>query len=169
MCNHGKVKGRLRRRSYNQETKLKTSYNIENRIEYKGGNSAFSRESAFHDDRLGRMAVTFSIKKLVATLSSLFLPWKKLGIQTFYFRLPRVESGFAKKLGHEKKKGEANAILLESSLPFSQGKGPSPYPTQIFLSKPETPAVHINPQHSLQALYQPQAQLRTNMGNAADT
>ncbi|RDX86177.1 hypothetical protein CR513_32524, partial [Mucuna pruriens] len=51
MCNHSKVKSRLKRGNYNQEIELQTSYNIKNRIEYKGGNSAFSKESAFHDDR----------------------------------------------------------------------------------------------------------------------
>ncbi|RDY10804.1 hypothetical protein CR513_04605, partial [Mucuna pruriens] len=56
---------------------------------------------------------------------------------------------FTKKPNQEKKKGEVNAILLESTAFYGQGKGPSPYPTQIFLNKPGPPAVRINPQPPL--------------------
>ncbi|RDX82682.1 hypothetical protein CR513_36492, partial [Mucuna pruriens] len=51
--------------------------------------------------------------------------------------------GFAKKPNQDKKKGEANVVLLESVLPYGRGKPPPPYPTQI----------HCFPPYQLQ--YQP--------------
>ncbi|RDX92589.1 hypothetical protein CR513_25245, partial [Mucuna pruriens] len=45
---------------------------------------------------------------------------------------------FAKKAGQEKKKREANAVLIDLSNPYGQGK--NPYTTQIILNKPGTSA-----------------------------
>ncbi|RDX78737.1 hypothetical protein CR513_40935, partial [Mucuna pruriens] len=52
--------------------------------------------------------------------------------------------GFAKKPSQEKRKCEANAVLVESVLPRGRGKPPSPYPTQIHLKGSRSAAAYMN-------------------------
>ncbi|RDX78133.1 hypothetical protein CR513_41640, partial [Mucuna pruriens] len=88
MCNHGKVKSRLKCRNYNQEIELQTSYNIENKIEYKSGNLVFSRESVFHDDRLeGRQWCTSDGQRL--RFSSIGVPRLYRAITSNNFQPPK--------------------------------------------------------------------------------
>ncbi|RDX92194.1 hypothetical protein CR513_25707, partial [Mucuna pruriens] len=71
------------------------------------------------------------------------------GIKRRKFAQTSSSVSFAKKPSQEKKKGEANTVLLESVTPYGQGKGSSPFPTQIFLDKPRAPIVRIDPQPPL--------------------
>ncbi|RDX67540.1 hypothetical protein CR513_53573, partial [Mucuna pruriens] len=56
-----------------------------------------------------------------------------------------VAVGFAKKPNQEKKKGKANAVLVELVLPQGRGKPPPPYPTQIYLKRLKPPVTYMNP------------------------
>ncbi|RDY12195.1 hypothetical protein CR513_03054, partial [Mucuna pruriens] len=69
----------------------------------------------------------------------------KLGIRRGKFTQSSNNVGFAKKPNQEKRKGEANDVLVESVLLRGRGKPPPPYPTQIHLKGSRPAATYMNP------------------------
>ncbi|RDX87938.1 hypothetical protein CR513_30525, partial [Mucuna pruriens] len=65
--------------------------------------------------------------KAVGSVASSFADLVMSGIKRGKFVQSSSNVGLAKKPSQEKKKGEANAILLESTLPYGQGATYSPH------------------------------------------
>ncbi|RDX64692.1 hypothetical protein CR513_56724, partial [Mucuna pruriens] len=98
--------------------------------------------SPFYDKGVGSVASSFA--DLLTVVERI-----ELGIKREKFVQASSGIGFVKKPSQEKKKGEAIAVLLESAIPYGQGKGPSPFPTLILLYKPRAPTIRINTQAPL--------------------
>ncbi|RDX71856.1 hypothetical protein CR513_48736, partial [Mucuna pruriens] len=87
----------------------------------------------------------------------------ELGIRRGKFSQSSNSVGFAKKLTLEKKKGETNAVLVESV--FSKGRGnPISYSTQIHLQGSRPVVAYTNPPPTP---YIPPYQARVDVGVAA--